>query len=267
MNVSRSGYYKWLRHKDIKTNFDINREHMCELVKQYHKKHPSWGYRRINRQIRVDIGWYVSDIYVHKCCKFLGIKSVVRRYKYTKPGHQHIKYPNLIYNNWKVTKPLEKVVTDMTCIKYKKQLYDVTLYMDVFNNEIISYGYTKKRNHPSSYYDGLYQYLNKLKGINYPSVLHSDQGIIYSSMAFNNAHKDYNIVRSMSRVATPTDNSKMEAINGWIKDELYHDWDIDNFATFDEFIHSYIHYYNNERLAYSLNYKTPVQYRTELGFI
>jgi hypothetical protein len=37
-------------------------------------------------------------------------------------------------------------------------------------------------------------------------------------------------------------------------------------ANNDEFIKIYINYYNNERLAYSLNYKTPVQYRTELGF-
>ena len=74
MEVSRSGYYKWLKTKDTLNNYELNRNEMCELVKEYHKKHPSWGYRHINRQIRVDIGWYVSDNFVHKCCKFLGIK-------------------------------------------------------------------------------------------------------------------------------------------------------------------------------------------------
>ena len=33
-----------------------------------------------------------------------------------------------------------------------------------------------------------------------------------------------------------------------------------------ETINEYIKYYNNERLAYSLQYKSPVQYRTELSF-
>ncbi|MBQ3475669.1 MAG: IS3 family transposase, partial [Bacilli bacterium] len=33
-----------------------------------------------------------------------------------------------------------------------------------------------------------------------------------------------------------------------------------------EFINAYIYYYNNERLACSLDYKTPIQYKTELGF-
>lgn len=56
MEVSRSGYYKWLKNKDTLNNYELNRNEMCELVKEYHKKHPSWGYRHINRQIRVDIG-------------------------------------------------------------------------------------------------------------------------------------------------------------------------------------------------------------------
>ena len=40
----------------------------------------------------------------------------------------------------------------------------------------------------------------------------------------------------MSRQGTPTDNPKMESINGWIKDEIINDWDIDSYDSFDEFI-------------------------------
>ena len=42
MNISRSGYYKWLKNKDKLNNYEINRNDMWELVKEYHKKHPSW---------------------------------------------------------------------------------------------------------------------------------------------------------------------------------------------------------------------------------
>ena len=267
MNVSKSGYYKWIKTKDILNNYEINRRDMCELIKEYHIKHPSWGYRHINRQIRVDVGWYTSDNFVHKCCKILKIKSVVRNKKYKKPGEESIKYPNIVKNNWKPTKPLELITTDMTCIRYKKELYDVVLYLDAFNIEILAYAYTKKHNSVLPYYDGLKIILSKIKEISYPTTLHSDQGIVYSSLAFTNAHKDYNIIRSMSRAGTPTDNPKMESINGWIKDEIISDWNIDSYDSFDEFINSYINYYNNQRLACSLNYKTPIQYKIELGFI
>ena len=266
MKVSRSGYYKWLKNKNELSNYKLNRIEMCRLVEQYHKKHPSWGYRRINRQIRIDIGWYVSDNFVHKCCKFLNIKSVARKRKYIKPGEESIQYPNLVKGNWNVSRPLELIVTDMTCIKYRGFLYETVLYMDAFNIEILAYSYTKKRNSIIPYYNALDTVLSKIKGIEYSTTLHSDQGVVYSSLAFANAHTDYNIIRSMSRVGTPTDNPKMESINGWIKDEIKYDWDIDSYDSFEDFINAYIHYYNNERLAYSLDYKTPIQYKTELGF-
>ncbi|MBQ6440677.1 MAG: IS3 family transposase, partial [Mogibacterium sp.] len=34
-----------------------------------------------------------------------------------------------------------------------------------------------------------------------------------------------------------------------------------------EMISEYIKYYNNERPAYALHYKSPVQYKTEMGFV
>ena len=53
---------------------------------------------------------------------------------------------------------------------------------------------------------------------------------------------------------------------GWIKEERFLDFnpaiakDVPNL--FDE----YVHYYNYERPAAALGYKSPVQYKTELGF-
>ena len=49
------------------------------------------------------------------------------------------------------------------------------------------------------------------------TIFHSDQGAIYSSKAFNNVHKNYNIIRSMSRIGTWTDNPMIESKKGWLK--------------------------------------------------
>jgi transposase InsO family protein len=70
----------------------------------------------------------------------------------------------------------------------------------------------------------------------------------------------------MSRAGTPTDNPIIESINGWIKEEMRIDfayWKEDNIF---DFVNRYVEYYNNQRPAYALKYKSPVQYRTELGF-
>ena len=101
---------------------------------------------------------------------------------------------------------------------------------------------------------------------NLETIVHSDQGVIYTSRAYANAHKDYTIIRSMSRLATPTDNPIIESINGWIKEELFNDFNLKNTDDVQKTIKEYIEYYNNKRLAYALQYKSPVQFRTELNY-
>ena len=81
MKVSRSGYYKWLKNKDILNNYELNRKDLGNLIKDIHARKPSYGYHRINAIIRRETGWVVSDNLVHKVCKLLNIKSKAKHYK------------------------------------------------------------------------------------------------------------------------------------------------------------------------------------------
>ena len=272
MNVSRSGYYRWLKNKDILNRYEINRRDLEPLIKNIHKRKPSYGYHRINAIIRRETGWVVSDNLVHKVCKILKIRSKARHYPtYKKPGKESIKYPNLINNNWNTTRPLEKITSDTTMIWFKRQRYDWTYYVDAFDDSIIGsdvkpfYHGVNITNHRLALEDML---KNKIKR-GYKSqetILHSDQGTIYSSVAFNNAHKDYNITRSMSRIGTPTDNPIIESKNGWIKKEMYIDFNQDDYESVEDYINAIIYDHNYLRPSYALNYKTPIEYRTQLGF-
>ena len=38
MKVSRSGYYKWLKNKDILNNYEINRRDLGKIIIDIHKK-------------------------------------------------------------------------------------------------------------------------------------------------------------------------------------------------------------------------------------
>ena len=70
----------------------------------------------------------------------------------------------------------------------------------------------------------------------------------------------------MLRRGTPTDNPIIEALNGWIKAELYLDFDLANAEDVPELLQRYVEYFNKHRRAYALGYKSPVQYKVELGF-
>ena len=272
MNISRSGYYKWLKNKDILNQYEIDRIELEKLIRDIHKMKPSYGYHRINSRIKAETGWIVSDNLVHKVCKKLKIYSKAKHYaKYKKSGQESIKYPNLIKNNWNTTRPFEKVVSDSTKIWFKRKAYDWTYYLDTFDNSIVGsdvreyyYGVSMS-NHKAAYDDMIN---NKIKRgyISQETIFHSDQGSIYSSIAFNNANKEYNIIRSMSRIGTPTDNPIIEAKNGWLKKEMYIDFKQENYENVYDYINAIIEDNNSFRPAYALKYKTPIQYRTELGF-
>ena len=105
LKVSRSGYYKWLKNKDVLNNYEIIRKDLGELIKNIHKRKPSYGYHRINAVIRNEVGWVISDNLVHKVCKILNIKSKAKHYKYKRPGEESIKYSNIIDGNWNTSRP------------------------------------------------------------------------------------------------------------------------------------------------------------------
>ena len=138
MNVNRSGYYKWRNRKGNLNRYEKDRKILSELIIEEHQKHKSYGYHRIAAAIRNSTGWIISDNLVHKCCKELNIKSKVKHYKYRKSGEEHVLYPNVVNRHWNATKPLELVVSDMTCIRHRGIQYEWTYMLDTFNNEIIS---------------------------------------------------------------------------------------------------------------------------------
>ena len=262
MGVNRSGFYKWkkrLEHPSDRIKSFISN---IMLFKEYHAKYPSHGYRWLNAKMRLDTGLIVSNQYAHKCCKTAGIKSKSKHYRYKKPGDPFKVYPNLLMTGLNVDGPLQCVASDMTAFYLNGIYHELTLYMDLWNNEILSYSLSAKRGDRMTYIAGLNDLIElKKKNPDLEMILHTDQGSVYASKAFNELLPLYNIVHSMSRAGTPTDNAAMEAINGWIKAELFTDLHLTSNENIRDEVERYIRFYNEERPAYSLNYLTPKQYR------
>lgn len=267
MDINRSSYYKWLKREDNPSQRMMQREKDIALIKKIHHKHPSHGYRWINAYARSHYNMNWSNNHVHLCCKYAGIISSGKHYKYVRPGEEKVKYKNLVNCSWKyLSRPLEVVVSDMTAFYVKGKYYELTFYFDAFTKEILSFKLSGRRGDAQPYFDGLKEVLEIIKkeGTQEPTILHTDQGSVYSSISYNELIKDYNIKRSMSRAGTPTDNPVDESLNGWIKEELFLDFDLGHSLDVKQSIIDYVNYYNNERPAYSLKYKTPTQFKSEL---
>ena len=236
MGVSRSGYYKWKRRE--KSDRDLKREEMISLVEAVHERHRSHGYRWTAAYIRLQYGYNCSDNFIYKCFRFLGIAAETKHQVHYRKRKEKDKYPNLIFTTWET--------------------------IDRPRQEILTYRIAARKGDRQQYIDGLEDVRELLKGHTEPVVLHTDQGSVYASVAYNELIKDTVIVRSMSRAGKPTDNPVNESINGWMKEELYIDFKISECSRKDEFeevLASYVDFYNNHRPCYALGYDTPVNYR------
>ena len=262
MGIRRSSFYAWKKKLAHPTERKKNLVSNILLFREYHDKYPSHGYRWLNAKLRLDTGLVLSNPYAHKCCRMAGIKSKAKHYKYKKPGDPYRIFPNLLLAEMQIDGPLQCIVSDMTAFYVKGVYYELTLYMDLWNNEIVSHALSSKRGDRMTYISGLQDLLEIRK--QHPEcqmVLHSDQGSVYASKSFNDLLPMYGITRSMSRAGTPTDNAAMEAINGWIKAELFMDFHVTGEIPVEKEVDDYITFFNEQRPAYALSYLTPKQYR------
>ncbi len=279
MKINRSGFYKWLKRRSNPSTREIKRTIACIIFQYYHDKYPSHGYRWINAKIKLDISQnnfvfsdYLenydisySDNYSHKICNFLGIKSISKHVKrYGKVVNRELKiFPNYILAELNPLRPFQLIVSDMTAFWANSHYYELTLFMDLFNNEIIAYYLSNKKGNPDAYHIALAKVIEEKNKqyMDLEMILHSDQGSVYCSKRFNESLHLYNIIHSVSKPGTPTENGAMESINGWIKEELFIDFKLNISDNIHKSIEEYIHYFNYERPQCALNYLTPMQYK------
>ena len=262
--VSRSGYYKWLKRADQLNRYEKTHKILDSYVQDIHSHHPMMGYRQIRDKLCLEFGWLVSDPTVWKAMKRLGIHGYTRRRKspVAMSGMEHVRYGNILKDNFRAERPLEKIVTDVTYIKHKGKWYYLAGYLDLFNNEIVAWEL-------SDTFDNLLvmnpaeRLLKQKKSTEHPILFHSDQGVQYSSAGYCNLLKEYNVIQSMSRAGIPRDNAVMESFWGRFKDTLrkhFRYWESDDLRAVVE---QAVHYFNYERPLRKLNGKPPALFRTE----
>ena len=88
----------------------------------------------------------------------------------------------------------------MTAFYVKGKYYELTFYFDAFTKEILSYSLATRKVDTKQYYDGLKDVLNLIKNeeCTDPTISHTDQGSVYSTLSYNQLLSNYNIKHSMS---------------------------------------------------------------------
>ncbi|TYC49992.1 IS3 family transposase [Weissella muntiaci] len=257
VSLTRSTYY-YLKSHPKNT---IRDDKLAALIKEIKapKFQEEYGYRRVTGELH-DNGYQVN----HK-----RVLSIMRQYnllskKYNTRRRRYNSYrgtvgriaDRLIKRDFAADKPYQKIVTDITEIKYNgQQKAYVTAYVDLYSSEVLSFNVTKT---PSLAL--VVDPLLELSNID-NAIIHSDQGFHYQKPVFLRALDRLNLRQSMSRKATPLDNAPIESFFHILKVNVVYDKNYESFDKFRSEINDFIYYYNNRRRKEKLHGLSPVKYR------
>ena len=208
--ISINCYYKYL--KDNKCDYHKQREFIYERIKYiFYNNNRTVGHRAM----KVFLLWYVihlSKTTVHKYMnKALNLAAFIIRKKsgYTS-GKKHKIFDNILNQNFTASEKNKVWCTDFTYMRVSggKFRYNCTI-IDLYDRSVVASVNSKHINTDLAI-ETLTMALkqeHKPKGI----ILHSDQGVQFTSWDFVMFCKRHGIIQSMSKAGCPYDNAPMEA--------------------------------------------------------
>ena len=255
-NVSRSGYYDYVKRMDMPAKDLPLAEKIRECQDECGK---TYGYRRVHIWLERQ-GIYHNPKTILRIMQKYDLLSVVRRKKYRNYGNRIYKYENLLNRNFQADRPNQKWVTDISYIKTAQGNLYLSIIRDLYDNSIISYETATKQN--INLVLKTIRTAKKKEKITAELQLHSDQGFQYTSQAYFKLTQSYNITPSMSRKGNPYDNALAENFFSILKSECIYRTKLQTYEEARLLIGEYIDFYNNQRIQLKTKL-TPQEMRSQ----
>ena len=255
-DVSRSGYYTFLKRRDIPDR-DLP---LAKRIKDCQQEgHKTYGYRRVHIWLERQ-GIHRNPKTVLRIMQKYNLLSVVRRKKFHYCSKYLHRYPNLLNREFTAERPNQKWVTDISYIKTAQGFLYLSIIRDLYDNSIVAYK-TDKEQSVKLVLDTIKAAKRKEK-VTAELQLHSDQGFQYTSQAYFNLTQSYGITPSMSRRGNPYDNALAENFFSILKTECIHRVKLSGYDEASLLISEYIDFYNNYRIQTKTKL-TPLEKRNQ----
>lgn len=254
--VSRSGYYAWLKRKNIPDKDDI----LANLIAECQKKtNQTYGYRRVKIWLLRETGLVINHKSVLRIMRKYNLLSEIRRPRPLYQRQAQFKvYEDKLKRNFYANKSNQKWVTDISYIHTKQGVLYLSMIKDLHDNFIVAYDTGTVQDNAL-----VFRTIKKAKKeVAEKPILHSDQGFQYTSHGYSKLTKEYSILPSMSRAGTPLDNAPAENFFGILKTECIYRHKINTFEDARNLIDDYIYFYNFERIQ-TKTQSTPYELRSK----
>jgi transposase InsO family protein len=264
--VSRSGYYRWLDTQSIREEREERDQADFALILE------AYQHRGYNKGAR---GIYMRLLH-RKPPVIMNLKKIRRlilKYKLKCPIPKANPYrrmakalktshvaPNLLNREFCGHGARAVLLTDITYIPRKEGGFSyLSTILDAYTRQLLSYVCSNSLD-----VDFVLETVNQLVNrhgisLQQETLIHSDQGVHYTSLKFIQLVNDSNLRQSMSRKANCWDNAPQESFFGHMKDEI----DLRHCETHEQVaarIDDWADYYNNERYQWGLAHLSPNEF-------
>jgi len=255
--ITRQAYYghAW-KALEVRQEYHV----IINAVEEIRERHPRIGTRKLYamlqsslraHQIKIGRDALFNLLYVND----LLVRKRKRKISTTNSYHRFRKYPNLI-REFIPTKPNQLWVSDITYWKIGEKHVYISFITDVYSHKIVGYNVAKTLETIEST-KALKMALDALKTKTTQLIHHSDRGIQYCSNSYVKLLQDYNVEISMTENGDPLENAVAERINGIIKDEYLHNYQVNGIREARKRLDSVVDLYNNERPHMSISNLAP----------
>jgi len=259
LEVSRSGYYAWLKRPFSKRK--KNNTYLSERIRSiYEQRKRVYGCLRITAELKKE-GFNCSKNRVARLMRKQGITArSKKRFKVTTNSKHHLPVSsNLVEMQFNPREKNSLWTTDITYIWTREGWLYLSVILDLWSRTVISWDANRSMDE-NLVIKPLEKALRDRKP-NSELIFHSDRGSQYASQRLRNILKENNITQSMSSKGNCYDNAPTESFFSTLKRELVYR---QNFKTRDEAKQSLFEYieifYNRQRSHSSLGYLSPLQF-------
>ena len=261
LEVSTSGFYHWLANSKKASSSAVRDANLISKLQIQHAFHRrSYGTRRHAAELTEATGELFGRKRVRRLMRIGGVAAKqTRKFKITtNSNHAFPIADNLLNRQFKVDKPNQVWVGDLTYLPTAEGwLYLVTV-LDLFSRKIVGWSIGKYATRK------LVLEARKMavgrRGVQANQLFHSDRGSQYASNDYRRVLKACGFRCSMSRRGNCWDNAVAESFFATLEKELLVDLVGADRETMTEQVFAYIVYYNSYRRHSTLGNLAPNQF-------